>query len=119
MSELSPKIRVDYSENITMVTITESKILDDNTITSIEGSIKPIVDDSNELRLIINFCNVQFLSSAMLGLLIRINKSVKEKGGQLRLCSINEKIQGIFRITRLDKVFQISEDSIKAKQAFE
>ena len=39
---------------------------------------------------------------------------VYERGGRLGLCGISAKIYEIFRITRLDKVFDIYEDADKA-----
>jgi anti-anti-sigma regulatory factor len=39
--------------------------------------------------------------------LIRVSKKVYETEGTLRLCSIGSKILDVFRITRLDKIFEI------------
>ena len=58
----------------------------------------------------LDFGNVRFLSSAVLGLLIRISKRVYEQDGRLRLCSINPKIYEVFKITRLTKTFDIYKD---------
>ena len=58
----------------------------------------------------LNFANVKFLSSAVLGLLIRISKKIYQRNGQLKLCGINSKIFDIFKITRLDRVFDIYGD---------
>jgi anti-sigma B factor antagonist len=60
---------------------------------------------------------VQFLSSAVLGLLIRISKKVYEHDGQLKLCSINPKIYKIFKITRLTKIFDIYNDIESATES--
>jgi anti-sigma B factor antagonist len=43
-------------------------------------------------------------------LLIRLSKKVYERKGQLKLCGINAKIFEIFKITRLDRVFDICRD---------
>jgi anti-anti-sigma factor len=67
------------------------------------------VNASGRINLILDFGNVRFLSSAVLGLLIRINKRIYECEGQLRLCSISPKIYEIFKITRLTKTFDIYE----------
>lgn len=114
MDQASPKIIVGYEENVTIVTLTDARILEEADINAIEGSIMPLVGQIKDINLVIDFCNVQFLSSAVLGLLIRVSKRVYESGGQLRLCGINRKILEIFKITRLDKVFEIFEDREKA-----
>ena len=62
------------------------------------------------MSLILDFGNVRFLSSAVLGLLIRVSRRIYEQEGQLRLCNINPKIYEIFKITRLTKTFDIYTD---------
>ena len=62
------------------------------------------------IKLILDFSKVRFLSSAVLGLLIRISKRIYENEGKLMLCNINPKIYEVFKITRLTKVFDIYKD---------
>ena len=114
MDQLSPKIIVDYVENTTITTLMDENILESDDIEAIEKSIMPLIEQVDNINLVIDFCKVQFLSSATLGLLVRVSKKVYESGGKLRLCGINRKILEIFKITRLDKVFEIIEDREKA-----
>jgi anti-sigma B factor antagonist len=58
-------------------------------------------------KLVLDFSNVDFLSSAMLGKLVIINRKMKEKGGALRLCSVCPNIRLIFKYTVLDTIFDI------------
>jgi anti-anti-sigma factor len=60
--------------------------------------------------MILDFGNVRFLSSAVLGLLIRVSKRIYERDGRLKLCNINPKIYEVFKITRLTKTFDIYKD---------
>jgi anti-sigma B factor antagonist len=69
-----------------------------------------VVEQGERINLILDFCNVRFLSSAVLGLLIRVSKKVYERDGQLKLCNIDPKIHEIFKITRLNKIFDICQD---------
>jgi anti-sigma B factor antagonist len=117
MSGRKPKIVVEYSGDVTIVSFTDDKILDEADIKAIENSVFPIVRQSDHTNLVLNFEGVQFLSSAVLGILIRILTAVNRKDGKLRLCGINEKIFEIFKITRLNKVFEIhpnTEGAIKS-----
>lgn len=110
MAEIKPRISVEYSENATIITFTDEKILEETDIQAILDSIMSVVEQSEHINLILDFQNVRFLSSAVLGLLIRISKRIYEHNGQLKLCNINPKIYEIFKITRLNKVFDIYED---------
>ncbi len=107
MTEIKPRISVEYSENATIVTFTDEKILEEMDIQALQESIMSVVDQTDRINLILDFGNVRFLSSAVLGLLIRISKRIYERDGQLRLCNINPKIYEIFKITRLNKIFDI------------
>ena len=110
MAEIKPRISVEYADNATIVAFTDEKILQEQDIKAIQDSIMSVVEQGDDQNLIIDFRNVRFLSSAVLGLLIRVSKRVYERNGQLRLCNIDPKIQEIFRITRLTKVFDIYKD---------
>ena len=110
MAEIKPRISVEYSESATIVTFTDEKILEEMDIQALQESIMSVVEQAERINLILNFCNVRFLSSTVLGLLIRISKRIYEHEGHLRLCNINPKIHEIFKITRLNKVFDIYRD---------
>ncbi len=110
MAEIKPRISVDYAENATIVTFTDDKILEETDIQALQDSIMSIVEQAENINIILDFSNVRFLSSAVLGLLIRASKRIYEHDGQLRLCNINPKIYEIFKITRLNKVFDIYRD---------
>ena len=119
MSDVKPRISVDYVQEAVVITLADEKILQTADIIALENSILPVIEGKEALKLVINFTNVQFLSSSVLGLLIRISKKIYEQDGQLRLCNINPKIFSIFKITRLDKVFDIYNDLPEAMNSLQ
>ena len=110
MAEIKPRISVEYAEKATIVSFTDEKILEERDIKALQDSIMSVVEQAERINLILDFGNVQFLSSAVLGLLIRLSKRIYEHDGQLKLCNINPKIFEIFKITRLTKTFDIYKD---------
>jgi len=110
MAPIKPRISVEYAENATIVVLTEKKILEEKDIQALQESILSVIEQAERINLIMDFSNVRSLSSAVLGLLIRISKKVYERDGQLRLCNIDSRIYEIFRITRLTKIFDIYKD---------
>lgn len=117
MAEIKPRISVEYAENATVVTFVDEKILEESDIHALQESVMSVVEEAKQLNLILDFCNVQFFSSAVLGLLMRISKKVYEQEGQLRLCNINPRIYEIFKITRLNKIFDIYENVKSATES--
>ncbi len=111
MVPIKPRIGVEYAENATIVTFTDERILEEKDIKALQESIMSVIESaSGGINLILDFGNVRFLSSAVLGLLIRLSKRIYEHDGSLRLCNINPKIYEIFKITRLTKTFDIYKD---------
>ena len=119
MDQVQPKIGVEYTENATIATLTDEQILDEGEVRALENSIMPLVEEAGAINLVIDFGNVKFLTSAALGLLIRVSKRIYESGGHLKLCGINPKILEIFKITRLDRIFDIYDDRPGAMQSFD
>ena len=117
MTSIKPRISVDYTKNATVITFVDEKILEEQEIKAVQDSIMSVIEQSEQLNLILDFRNVQFLSSAVLGLLIRISKNIYERDGQLRFCNINPKIYEIFKITRLTKIFEIYNDLASAEES--
>ena len=111
MAAIKPRISVKYAGSATVVSFTDEKILEERDIKELQESLMSVIESaSGKISLILDFGNVRFLSSAVLGLLIRISKRIYEQEGQLRLCNINPKIYEIFKITRLTKTFDIYTD---------
>ena len=110
MAEVKPRINIEYIDNATIIRFTDEKILEEMDIKALQESIVSVVEQTKRINLILDFGNVRFLSSAVLGLLIRLSKRIYEQDGQLKLCNINTKIYEIFKITRLTKTFDICKD---------
>lgn len=110
MADIKPRISVEYASNAVIIGFTDEKILEERDINALQESIISVIEQTEKIDLILDFGNVRFLSSAVLGLLIRISKRIYENDGRLRLCNINPKIYEIFKITRLTKTFDIYKD---------
>jgi anti-sigma B factor antagonist len=68
--------------------------------------------------ILLNFTNVEFLSSAALGKLITLDRKVKASKGRMKMCNIRPEIFEVFQITKLNKVFDIRKDEAEAMTAF-
>ena len=117
MAQLKPPITVKYTDTATIITFTNEKILEEKDIAALQQTIMPVIEQSEQVHFILDFSNVQFLSSAVLGLLLRTSKKIYEKNSTLRICNINQKIYEIFKITRLNNIFDIYDDLQAAEQS--
>ena len=118
MAATESHIRVTKVEDTSVVEFSARKILDELSINETGDQIKAVVESEPEIRLLVSFDNVEFFSSAALGMLITLDKLVKERKGRLKLSDISPQIYEVFKITRLDKLFEIHETTEKALAAF-
>ena len=112
------RLEVEHIGDVTVVNFVDKKILDEQNIQIIGEQLFDLVDNQGKKKLLLNFGNVEFLSSAALGKLITLNKKVQTSGGKLVMCKIAREIHEVFEITKLDKFFNIQKEEQAALQAF-
>ena len=69
-------------------------------------------------RIVVDMKGVRWISSSGLGTLIAALTSVRNKSGDLRLANITEKVESLFAITQLVKVFKTYETVDRAVASF-
>ena len=113
--------RLEVSEvgGVTVIRFVDRKILDEANIQELGKELFALVEEDNRKSLLLNFSNVEFLSSAALGKLITLDKKVKAHGGKLKLCNIRPEIYEVFAITKLNKLFDIQDTEEKAIASFD
>ena len=107
----------DYA-GITVVTFTESSILDSATIEQLGKDLYHLTDAMNKQKLILDFTNVKFLSSQVLGVLITLNRKAAAIKGILLLCGLKTDLMKVFTITGLDRLFKFFPDDAAALKSF-
>jgi anti-sigma B factor antagonist len=56
--------------------------------------------------ILLDFSRVDFIDSSCLGALVSLLKTLNGKG-ELAICSLNNNIHGMFKLTRMDRIFTI------------
>jgi anti-sigma B factor antagonist len=112
------RLEVEDINDVTVVNFTDKKILDEQNIQIIGEQLFSLIDELGRRKLVLNFSNVEYLSSAALGKFITLNKKVNAAGGRLVLCNIDPQIYEVFEITKLNKLFNIQKEEQAALQAF-
>jgi anti-sigma B factor antagonist len=112
--------RLDIEDvgDITIAKFIDRKILDENNIQIIGNQLFGMIDEEGRNKIVLDFSNVEYLSSAALGKLITMEKKVKAAKGKLRLCCIRPEIYEVFAITKLNRLFKIYEDQERALEGF-
>ena len=102
-----PPVAVSQTKDIRIVEFQNHKILDEGNIADIGLTLTAMIEETPSPKMLLDFVNVDHLSSAALGMLINANNKIKQKNGALRLTNIKPQILEVFVITKLNKLFRI------------
>jgi anti-anti-sigma factor len=97
------------SNGVTIATFTHSKV-----VLEVREPLYDLVETQGHRRIVLNFENVRFLSSAPIAVLIQLKKKVEAVGGTVRFCCVDPDILSVFRITSVDRVFDIYNSEAEA-----
>ena len=100
------KILVETLQDVTVVTFTDSSILEALVIQQIGEEIYKLVDEQAKRKLVLDFSRVRFMSSQALGMLINLRKKCQAIKGELIFCAVQPEIQKVFKIMNLTKIFK-------------
>jgi anti-sigma B factor antagonist len=105
-------------DGILTVVFDDPRILDETKLEELGRELIETLNKTTEERVILDFRNVKFMSSSMLGKLVQVHKKAGEFKVKMKLCSIDPEIRQVFKITKLDKLFDIESDEASARAAF-
>jgi anti-anti-sigma factor len=105
-------------KDATVINFGASTILDTQLIERMAKELYKQVDDFNRRKLILDFAEVKFLSSSALGMLLNLRKKATAVKGQVVICGMRADLQKVFKITRLDKLFDFYDNEEKALNSF-
>lgn len=85
--------------------------------TDVRDKIYSLLQDGMT-KIVLDLGKVKWVNSSGLGTLISAMTSVKNKGGEMRLASVTDKVESLFVITQLIKVFKTYETVDRAVASF-
>jgi anti-anti-sigma factor len=112
-------IKHELKGEIRIIFIDEVRLLDAAVIEQCYREIIEVLEKVEESNVLLHFGRLVFMSSAALGMLIRVHKKCKEFKISLKLCNITPEIRQVFKITALDKILDIYDDAAQAMEAFQ
>lgn len=111
-------IQISDHAGVKKIAFTQRSIIDETVISQIGKDIITVIDGETKPKVLISFQGVEHLSSAALGVLITCHNRIRVKDGQLYLSDIPKPIFEIFKITKLNKMFQIVDSAEAAMKSF-
>ena len=118
---MSPKpelIRVSRRDDIVQVDLLTPVLIGDDAIERMADEVAAVIDAESTPRIVMNFEQVKYISSTMLGTMIALHNRVVTRGGQFRLASLRERHQRLLALVRLDGLFEVHATPEEAAASF-
>lgn len=113
------RLEIEEVGDVTVVRFLDRRILDDQHVRQLGQELFQLADAEHVRNVLLNFSNVDFLSSAALGKLITVDKKIRARGGKLLLSNLRPEVYNtVFALTLLNRVFDIKENEAEALAAF-
>ncbi|MFP4029068.1 MAG: anti-sigma factor antagonist [Candidatus Brocadiia bacterium] len=100
-------LHITRQNDVMIVNFSTSRILDHSNVQQLGDEIDALVENHNIQKIVVNFEKIHYMSSAVMGKLVSLYKTLDAAGGELRLCNISDSIYEIFEIMRFDELFDI------------
>jgi anti-anti-sigma factor len=99
----------DWSEDVILVDLPQEPEMGDELKTVTE-----MVRDRGNCEVVIDFSNVDIITSSSLSKLLKLRKLLGDCGHKLIFCNVAAATKGIFTVTGLDGIFEIADDKFVA-----
>jgi anti-sigma B factor antagonist len=104
---------------VLVVSFKQASILDQAVIDQIGQELNQAgLEASGNRKMLVDFQAVEYMSSAMLGKIVQLHKKCKADKIKLKFCGIAANPLEVFKITRLDRLFEIHKDAPTALPTF-
>ena len=109
-TEATQPVTYNEIENMTVGTLGAGTSLNAEGSKDFGDDVIAYISAHPGVRLLLNFQNITYLSSAALSELLRINDTAKTEKSAVQLCGLSKEIHKVFEITKLADVFHIDPD---------
>jgi len=87
-------------------------------VEEIGGELTSLISDHGYSKILLDFSNVQYVSSSMLAKLVSLERHLATAKGRLALCGLGPILMDTFRIGHLERIFSIYDDVGSAIRSF-
>jgi len=105
-------------KSIDEVNVLELKgYLDAHTAPILEQAISNLIKE-NKYNIVVNFADLNYISSAGLGVFMAFIENIRDKGGDIKFSSMSEKIYNVFDLIGFPLIYEFYKSDDEAIQKF-
>ena len=104
---MRPRLGVETDGLWTVIEFVDvEELYDENIVRDIGDQLVDLIESGHD-RIVIDLGAIRYMSSYMLGQLIRIQRKIDQTQGALRLRKLDPRVHDLFKICRLEQLFTI------------
>ncbi len=111
-------LKTHYENGSFVIEFYASSILNQSEVESIGDELLLMAAKSACSRIVVDLENVDFLSSAMIGVFIRFKMRLRKNDSDLKLCNASPDLMEMLKLTKLNTVFDIHDSRRSAIESF-
>ena len=98
---------VERRGTIQIVIFMVDHLIDQGIIQIVGKQLEQLVVKSGQPKMIIDFSNLDHVSSAMLGVLVDLHRTAQKMNGEVRLAALSPALSNVVKISQLEKLLKI------------
>jgi anti-sigma B factor antagonist len=103
-------LEVEARGDVLVARFTREVVLSGQVAEAAAERLASVVPELGGRRLLVDFRNVRFLTSLMLGKLVLLNQAAEAAGGRLALFNLSPDVREIMEVTRLNLILSLYDD---------
>jgi|SRR5688500_2837943 stage II sporulation protein AA (anti-sigma F factor antagonist) len=100
--------RVESNQTLHVVELTLPELIDPLEFDRLNAAMLDVLDGKADHQWVLDLSRVNYMGSAMLGLIVNVRQRVKSGGGKLVLCGLSQRLLEIFRACSMERLFTIA-----------
>lgn len=112
-------ISVEHLGSTAVATIIQPELIGDTAEQLGAELVALLRDEPKASNLVIDFQDVEYIDSACLNMFIRLMGTFRDHGGKIAIASCKDRVEGLFRLTRLDQLFPVRRSVLDAVESLE
>lgn len=96
-----------HGNTLLLNSLTQLGSLNEPEIAHETAELLELINSSQPTNLVIDLSHSDYLGTVMLSAVLRLWKRIAQRGGNLVLCNVSQKVAQILRLTKLDSIWPI------------
>jgi anti-sigma B factor antagonist len=112
-------IRIKDVNGIAVIQFVNSQLMfEAKVVDEIGDELESLISDHSYPKIVLDFSDVQYVSSMMLAKLVKLQTHADVAKRQLKLCGLGPILQDTFRIGHFERMFSVYDDAESALKSF-